>query len=229
MASTPRPHGTTYSRACGRSTGSSAPTAPTPGSRGSGAVRSRWLTARQRSPRSLPSARPRASSPMGPSTSGAPTRTAIASWIPTGSSRGGRCNVRRHASRRCRTPTTACPPAETWCARSSTRVHPPGRSASRTPTTRPGWWLGSRFAPVPSPPPASPTAAPTSSTRAPGETPQGIGSVTVVTDDLTWADIDATAAFAMGPRGLDWLSTRPGRCGVVVWADGSAQVFSVPN
>ena len=62
-----------------------------------------------------------------------------------------------------------------------------------------------------------------------GETPQGIGSVTVVTDDLTWADIDATAAFAMGPRGLDWLSTRPGRCGVVVWADGSAQVFSAPN
>jgi thiamine biosynthesis lipoprotein len=58
-----------------------------------------------------------------------------------------------------------------------------------------------------------------------GETPRALASVTVVHDDLTWADIDATAAFALGAAGPDWLRTRPGRCGVVVWADGTAQVY----
>ena len=54
-----------------------------------------------------------------------------------------------------------------------------------------------------------------------GRPPQGVASVTVVTASLTWADIDATAAYAQGPDAARWLGTRPGRTGVVVWADGS--------
>ena len=54
-----------------------------------------------------------------------------------------------------------------------------------------------------------------------GRPPSGVASVTVVAADLTWADIDATAAFALGPEAADWLAGRPGRTGLVVWADGS--------
>ena len=49
----------------------------------------------------------------------------------------------------------------------------------------------------------------------------GIASVTVVAASLTEADIDATAAYAQGGKAADWLRTRPGRSGLVVWADGS--------
>jgi FAD:protein FMN transferase len=62
-----------------------------------------------------------------------------------------------------------------------------------------------------------------------GEVPAGIASVTVVADSLTWADIDATAAFAHGRAALSWLATRPGRSGLVVWDDGSADVFATPR
>ena len=58
-----------------------------------------------------------------------------------------------------------------------------------------------------------------------GAVPGLVASVTVLTDDLTWADIDATAAYAMGAEALDWLRGRPGRRGVVVWADGRCEVF----
>lgn len=58
-----------------------------------------------------------------------------------------------------------------------------------------------------------------------GLVPTGVASVTVVSDDLTWADLDATAAFAQGADALRWLRTRPGRRGVVVWADGHREVF----
>jgi len=58
-----------------------------------------------------------------------------------------------------------------------------------------------------------------------GLVPTGIASVTVVCDDLTWADLDATAAFAQGPDALRWLRTRPGRTGVVVWTDGRRDTF----
>ena len=53
-----------------------------------------------------------------------------------------------------------------------------------------------------------------------GEAPSGIASVTVVASSLTWADIDATAAYALGEGAAVWLETRPGRTGLVVWADG---------
>lgn len=62
-----------------------------------------------------------------------------------------------------------------------------------------------------------------------GLAPTGIASVTVICDDLTWADIDATAAYAMGAGALDWLRTRPGRTGLVVWADGRTDTFAVPR
>lgn len=61
-----------------------------------------------------------------------------------------------------------------------------------------------------------------------GLAPTGVASVTVVGPDLVWADIDATAAYAQGKDALVWLRTRPGRCGVVVWADGRAEVFGTP-
>jgi len=61
-----------------------------------------------------------------------------------------------------------------------------------------------------------------------GETPRGIASVTVVTGSLTWADIDATAAFAQGRSALCWLATRPGRQGLVVWGDGTPEIYGRP-
>jgi FAD:protein FMN transferase len=57
-----------------------------------------------------------------------------------------------------------------------------------------------------------------------GAVPDAIASVTVIHDDLVWADIDATAAFAMGRDAARWLRTRPRRTGLVVWADGRAEV-----
>lgn len=36
--------------------------------------------------------------------------------------------------------------------------------------------------------------------------PEGIASMTVVGPDLTWADTWATAAFAMGIRGVEWVA-----------------------
>jgi thiamine biosynthesis lipoprotein len=54
-----------------------------------------------------------------------------------------------------------------------------------------------------------------------GRPPAGVASVTVVAGSLTWADIDATAAYAQGRDAARWLETRPGRSGLVVWADGT--------
>ena len=52
-----------------------------------------------------------------------------------------------------------------------------------------------------------------------GRVPDGLASVTVVARDLTWADIDATAAFARGADAADWLRAR-GRTGLVVTSTG---------
>ena len=54
-----------------------------------------------------------------------------------------------------------------------------------------------------------------------GRAPEGVASVTVVADTLTWADIDATAGFVHGVDAARWLQTRPIRSALVVWADGS--------
>lgn len=58
-----------------------------------------------------------------------------------------------------------------------------------------------------------------------GHTPSALASVTVVGDDLTWVDIEATAAFAMDEDGVAWLRSRPGRVGVVVRADGRVEAL----
>ena len=62
-----------------------------------------------------------------------------------------------------------------------------------------------------------------------GLAPRGVASVSVVASSLTWADIDATAAYALGPGAADWLRTRPGRTALVVWADGTATCLAVPD
>lgn len=61
-----------------------------------------------------------------------------------------------------------------------------------------------------------------------GRPPDGVASVTVVADSLTWADIDATAAYALGAGGAGWLATRPGRTGLVVRSDGSTETVRGP-
>jgi thiamine biosynthesis lipoprotein len=57
-----------------------------------------------------------------------------------------------------------------------------------------------------------------------GRPPSCVASVTVVADSLTAADIDATAAYALGRDAAQWLGSRPGRSGLVVWSDGSTTV-----
>jgi thiamine biosynthesis lipoprotein len=61
-----------------------------------------------------------------------------------------------------------------------------------------------------------------------GLPPTGLASVTVVGDSLTAVDIDATAAFALGPDAARWLRTR-GRTGLVVHADGRTELVDVPR
>ncbi|MGW7683115.1 FAD:protein FMN transferase [Kribbella sp. NPDC054772] len=58
-----------------------------------------------------------------------------------------------------------------------------------------------------------------------GTTPTALASVTVLHRSLTQADIDATAAFVLGPAALTWLQSRPNRTGLVILADGTRQVF----
>ena len=57
-----------------------------------------------------------------------------------------------------------------------------------------------------------------------GRTPDEVASVTVLTASLTDADVDATAAYALGPDAATWLVLRPKRRGVVVWRDRTITV-----
>ena len=57
-----------------------------------------------------------------------------------------------------------------------------------------------------------------------GVPPEGVASVTVVAASLTDADVDATVAYALGADAARWLAARPGRTGLVVWADGTTTV-----
>ncbi|WP_402464380.1 FAD:protein FMN transferase [Isoptericola aurantiacus] len=58
-----------------------------------------------------------------------------------------------------------------------------------------------------------------------GRTPTALASVTVVGPSLTAADVAATSALALGADGPGWLRSRGGLAGVVVWADGRAEVL----
>ena len=54
-----------------------------------------------------------------------------------------------------------------------------------------------------------------------GEAPVGVASVTVIADSLTWADIDATAAYVLGFDAARWLQGRSIRSALIVGADGT--------
>ena len=54
---------------------------------------------------------------------------------------------------------------------------------------------------------------------------EGPASVTVIAQDLTWADIDATAAYVQGDAAADWLRTRRLISALVVWPDGSTTMI----
>ncbi|HEY2191782.1 MAG TPA: FAD:protein FMN transferase [Actinomycetospora sp.] len=54
-----------------------------------------------------------------------------------------------------------------------------------------------------------------------GAAPDTVAQVTVVARSLTDADVDATAAYALGVKAAEWLGHRVGRSGLVVWADGT--------
>jgi thiamine biosynthesis lipoprotein len=51
--------------------------------------------------------------------------------------------------------------------------------------------------------------------------PSGVASVTVIEASLTWADIDATAAYVQGADAERWLQSRPIRGALIVWANGA--------
>ncbi|MGY4772381.1 hypothetical protein ACXC9Q_36200 [Kribbella sp. CWNU-51] len=46
---------------------------------------------------------------------------------------------------------------------------------------------------------------------------------------LTQADIDATAAFALGSDALTWLRSRPRRTGLVILSDGTRHLVLSPE
>ncbi len=61
-----------------------------------------------------------------------------------------------------------------------------------------------------------------------GAVPQAVASVTVVAQTLTMADVDATAAYALGPEAAHWLRDRPGRTSLVCWQDGTTTSYATP-
>ena len=65
-----------------------------------------------------------------------------------------------------------------------------------------------------------------------GHAPAGILSITVVGPSLTFADAYATAAFAMGPKGLAWIASLDGYegCSITAEPDGSdGRLFWTPG
>ena len=60
-----------------------------------------------------------------------------------------------------------------------------------------------------------------------GRPPEQLASVTVIGPDLVWADIDATAAFALDTGAVPWLEGRTGRRGLVVSSSGGTELFGV--
>jgi FAD:protein FMN transferase len=60
------------------------------------------------------------------------------------------------------------------------------------------------------------------------QSPAYFASITVIGDDLTWVDIEATAAFVMGPSAITWLEGRS-RTGVTVRTDGETRIFGGPR
>ena len=169
----------------------------------------------------------RSASPAAPSTSAARLRRHAWRLDPSGVVKGWAVErAARSAARRSTTPTSACPAGgDLVCSRR--RPGTPGLADRHRGPARPDP-AGRAVVPVRDGRRrhlrARPTAAPTSSTPGPvGRRPASPRSPWSARS-LTWADIDATAAFALGPDAADWLRTRPGRSGLVVWADGRREV-----
>ncbi|TIC85768.1 FAD:protein FMN transferase [Nocardioides sp. GY 10127] len=59
-----------------------------------------------------------------------------------------------------------------------------------------------------------------------GLVPGSLGSVTVIAESLTWADIDATAGFVADAQAPTWLAQRA-RKGIVVWRDGTVEPYGL--
>jgi thiamine biosynthesis lipoprotein len=57
--------------------------------------------------------------------------------------------------------------------------------------------------------------------------PSTLASVTIVGQDMAYADAYATAAFAMGDQAVDWIAALDGYQGLVIRADGSQ--WSTPH
>jgi thiamine biosynthesis lipoprotein len=62
-----------------------------------------------------------------------------------------------------------------------------------------------------------------------GAPPAGLLSATVVGPELTWADVDATAAFVRGADAPGWLAGLPGHAAVVVTTDGAVRTVAGPS
>jgi FAD:protein FMN transferase len=62
-----------------------------------------------------------------------------------------------------------------------------------------------------------------------GRAPTVVAAVTVIGPSLVWADIDATAAFALGHEAVRWLTGRRNQRGLVVWDDGTPELFDGPR
>ncbi|MFL6022574.1 MAG: FAD:protein FMN transferase [Marmoricola sp.] len=62
-----------------------------------------------------------------------------------------------------------------------------------------------------------------------GEKSSALASVTVIGDDLTWVDIEATAAFVLGEEAACWLAGRRGRTGLIVHADSRTELIGSPT
>lgn len=58
-----------------------------------------------------------------------------------------------------------------------------------------------------------------------GDVPRTLAAVTVVAKSLLRADLDATAAYALGPDGPDWLRGRAGATSVLVFPDGRVRTI----
>ena len=195
---------------------------------GRGEIGRRRLPARGRRGARRWASRPRAS-PAARSTYGGPARRAARARPERGGQGlGGR--ARRRAPARPR----------------RHRLLPVGRRRHglphRSTPTRPPWRIGIEdpARPEPASSPSSPCAPARSRPRAPptagaprrrphrrGRRPASPRSPSS-RPSLTWADIDATAAFAQGPDAAAWLRTRPGRTGLVVWADGATTTVQGP-
>lgn len=59
-----------------------------------------------------------------------------------------------------------------------------------------------------------------------GRPATALAAVTVIGPTLTWADIDATAAYAQGDQAADWLRGRPIYSALVVHHDGSTELVT---